>query len=242
MNSFCFSKTQQEEYQNDALYSEEYFDYLIECASLEAQEKAEAQKAIEKEKAKKNKNLKNLSEITQDEIDETDSEAQDSTSEVYEPFKLRIESKEIGSYSEAFKKEDSKTIIPITSKFSLTQDTLKFKNKYNSNDYRILAGGEYQFNKHFNVASGLETNYRSLDQTPISKKIYITPTLKLSNKFSISFYNKMDTQTKSSDHDVSLNFSPFKSNKFDLKIYAGLTRAQSGTTSESVSFYTNFYF
>ncbi len=226
----CLAKTQQEEYQNDILYSEEYFDYLIEQASIQAQEENEIQKQ------------KNEKEISLDEQQETTQDEQDVISGNLEPFKLKIENNVITKYTETFKKEDSKTIIPITAKFSLYQNTTKFKNKYNSNDYRGLVGAEYSFNKYFSVASGLETNYRNLDQVPISKKMYLTPTLNINDKLSISFYNKMNTQSKSTDHDIALKLSPFKSKVADFGVYAGFTRGSSGAFSESISFSTNLYF
>lgn len=211
----------------DYLYSEAYFDYLIECAQQDALEKSKQQ---EEEIA-----------LEADEISLFKFE--DEISDNYEPFKLRIEQNATAKpYSQAFTKEKSKTTIPIGQKFSIVQDTLKFRNKYNSDDYRVLAGAEYYVSKYFDISTGLETNYRGIDQNPTSRKFYFTPTVYLTDKLSFSFYNKFNIQTNSSDHDLSINVSPFKSKAVDFKVYAGITKYESGEQSESVNFYTNFYF
>ena len=66
--------------------------------------------------------------------------------------------------------------------------------------------------------------------------------MKFNDKFSISFINKMNTLTKSSDHDISFAVSPFKSKSADFNVYAGYTRNNDGSTSESINFSTNIYF
>ncbi len=226
LTSFCLAKTQKEEYQNDFLYSEEYFDYLIECAQ---NHKNDDQKAESKEISLESE-LKAV--VDEDEI-----------AEEYEPFKLRIQTDSgLSPYGETFKKVNSKTIIPVGEKFSVVQNMTKTRNKYNSNDYRALIGAEYSFNKYLGVASGLETNYRGLDQNPTSRKLYFSPSFKFGEKVSLTFHNKMNVQSYSTDHDLGLNVSPFKSKVVDFGVYAGLTRNKSGSHSESVNFSTNFYF
>ncbi len=208
---------------NDYLYSEEYFDYLIECAQIEKNTKDEPEN--------------NQIETPIDFVNEEDV----ITSE-YEPFKLRIiEENTVSPYRESFKKIDTKTIVPIGDSLSFYQNTSKTRNKYNSNDYKILAGVQYSPINFFSIESGLETNYRGYDQIPSSRKLYVTPSIYLGDKLSLSFYNKMNVQNYSSDHDIGLTFSPLKSKAVDFGVYTGLTRNQSGTLSRSVNFSTNFY-
>lgn len=221
--SCASAKTQSEEYKNDFLYSQEYFDYLIECASIKDFELKEEAKKLNKE----NK------EIVQQEI------KLDNDSEL---FKLKVEENDIKKYKQTIKKEDSKTTIRISDKFNVIQDTIKTRNKYNSNDYRLKAGVEYILSDKFMISGGLETNLRGLDQNPISKKAYFSPSVKLNDKLSISFINKMNTLTRASDHDISVNISPFKSNAADFNIYTGYTKYNDGSSSESISFTTNLYF
>ena len=232
VSQFCCAKTQQEEYENDTLYSQEYFDYLIECASCDYQKEQEAKKQKEKD------------EITLDELPVSPEENRDEDviSDNYEPFKLKIENYDVGKYSQSYIKENSKTLIPVGDRFSFMQDTLQFRNKYNSNDYRILAGAEYKICNFLKFTGGLETNYRGYDQNPNSRKLYFTPVLSFGDKFSISFYNKFDTSNHSQDHDIGLSVSPFKSKALDFGVYAGTTQQQSGAHSESINFSTNFYF
>ncbi len=224
LNLPAFSKTETQG--NDFLYSQEYFDYLIECASIEKNEAQEQQKEEEFEEL-------NYTEIMQQD---------DMITSDYEPFKLRIqENSRVNPYGETFKKEDSKTIIMLSDKFSVIQDVNKIKNKYSSTDYRVLAGVEYSPFKFFKISTGLETNYRGQDQNPNSRKIYFTPSLYFTDKISLTFYNKLNVLTKSTDFDIGLNVSPFKSKFMDFGVYAGTTRYQTGTHSESVNFRTNWY-
>lgn len=233
LNQFSCAKTQQEEYENDTLYSQEYFDYLIECASCDYQKEQEAKKAKEKEEITLDDSL-----VSKDE----NIENEDVISDNYEPFKLKIENYDVGKYSQAYIKENSKTLIPVGDRFSFMQDTLQFRNKYNSNDYRILAGAEYKICKFLKLTGGLETNYRGDDQNPNSRKLYFTPVLSIGDKFSLSFHNKFDTSNHSQDHDIGLSVSPFKSKMMDFGVYAGTTQNQGGSHSESINFSTNFYF
>ena len=244
--SSCFANTlQQEEYKNDYFYSDAYFDYLIECASMQQQEKIEKEKA---EKKANEENKKNSDVSTDDSLELNNIEkSQDFPDEILvsdsEPFKLHIENfASTSKYAETFKKVDSKTIIPVNEQFSFIQNMTQFRNKYNSNDYRILAGAEYSPCRFFTLSSGMEANYRDIDQVPTSRKLYLTPSLFLGDKFSLSFHNKLDTSTHSTDHDIGIKLSPFKSKAMDFGVYAGLTRNPSGTHSESVNFSTNFYF
>lgn len=228
---FCnFSFANEFASENPQVYSDEYFDYLIECTSIKPVVKNEDKK---EEITPDFENEDVIGIYNEDEgIIEGD----------FEPFKLRIEESSVGKYSQRYIKEDTKTIIPITEKFAFTQDFLKFKNKYSTDDLRTLTGFEYKFNKIFKISSGLETNYRGLDQMPISKKVYFTPSLNLNDKLSIDFHNKYYTQSKETDHDIGLKISPFKSKSTDLGVYTGVTRNANGSISESVKFTTTFSF
>lgn len=224
----CFAQDDSEVLQEDELYSEAYFDYLIECTKPVITTK------VKKEKKEREIRVEEIGAF--EEVDEVIVEA-------YEPFKLKIENNNIGKYTQSFIKEDTKTIIPITSKFSVAQDIYKFKNNtYVTDDVRSLTGIEYKFNKYFKLTSGLETNFRGQEQVPSSRKIYFTPTFELNDKFSIKFHNKYQTQSKETDHDIGLNFSPFESKAVDLGVYAGMTRKTDGSLSESIIFKTSFSF
>ena len=248
--SLCFmqfaaadNSSQKETYKNDYLYSQEYFEYLIECASIEKQNKEEelkAQKKIEEKELKKAKKEGSSEEeiIPFEEEILVEGIIQDN----YEPFKLHIESfDETNKYKESYKKEDTKILIPINEKFSYMTDTIRSRSKYNSQDYKILAGAEYYVFDFLSFAGGLETNYRGLDQNPNSRKLFVTPKLKLSDKVSIIFPNKINIHTSSTDHDIGLNISPFKSKFMDFGVYGGITKTSSGKVSESINFSTNWY-
>ena len=219
--SFCCAKETEKQ---GGLYSAEYFNDLINAAEIMREQR---------------EGLLDEDEMAEEEIYYED----EIISEDIEPFHLRIEQGiDTPIYKDTFKKVDSKTIIPITKRFSVVQDTLKTRNKYNSTDYKILAGVEYQPVKFLNFSSGLETNFRGLDQNPYSRKVYFSPVLKLGDRVSVKFHNKMNVQSYSSDHDISLNISPFKSKIMDFGVYSGLTRRRDGSVSESINFSTNFYF
>ena len=225
MSSFCHAKTQKEEYQNDYLYSAEYFDYLIECAENERNEMLE--KAKEKE-------------ITYEELPIAEEET---ITDDFKPFKLKIEENvKTTLYKDSFKKIDSKTIIPINNHVAIIQDMSKARNKYNSHDYKILSGVEFYPLKYFVFSSGLETNFIGFDQNPASRKLYVTPEINYKDKISLKFHNKMNILNYSSDHDIGLNISPFKSKTMDFGLYSGVTRKNNGTITESINFTTNFYF
>lgn len=230
--NLSFAQTQKEAYRNDYLYSAEYFDYLIECAEVEKQKQEELAKDNESIEISVEENVEVVNSEPEHIIFE----------EVENPFRLHIAKYEqLSKYGETFKKIDSKTIIPVTDNFAFFQNMSKVRNKYNSNDYKVYAGVEYTPLKFLNIASGLETNYRGLDQVPTSKKMYITPTFNLTKKLAIYFPNKFDVNSHSTDHDIGVIVSPFNSGAVDFRMYGSMTRNQTGKTSESVNFITNFY-
>lgn len=215
-----------QESSRDYLYSEAYFDYLIECAQEETLEQKEKQEEI----------LLEQNEITAFEFE-------DELSENFEPFRLRIEeSSKVGAYGETFKKPQTKIIIPVGDKLSFTYNTLQYINKNYTDGRRIVSGVEYSPFKNLTFATGVETNYRDVDHNPLSRKAYFTPSLKINDYLSISFLNKYNFNSYSSDHDIGLYLAPFKTKAIDFKMFAGLTNEHSGAQSQSASFYTNFYF
>ena len=225
--SFCFAKTKKEEYQNGNLYSTEYFDYLIECA--EAEREAEFNKKSEDA----------IEIITEEFIDNEE----DIVADDFYPFQLRIEENvKVAPYKDTFKRVNTKTEIPVTDKFSIIHDSSKTRNKYNSQDHKILTGAEFRPWKFLVFSSGLETNYRDIDQNPASRKLYFSPGIYFGDKVSLKFHNKMNIMNYSSDHDIGLNISPFSSKIMDFGVYSGMTRRKDGSISESINFSTNFYF
>lgn len=245
LTSFCLAKTQQEEYKNDYLYSEAYFDYIIEQASIDRELENERKKEEEKKKKEEEaicleETLNNKEEVIQEtaQIEDFDAITFEDT-----PFKIKISENIVHpAYKESYKKVDTKSTIRLNDKFNFYQDTIKTRNKYNSNDYRIVAGSEINITSYFNIITGLETNYRGLDQNPQSRKVYFNPTINIADKIYLSFINKYNPYTRSTDHDISFRVSPLKSKAFDFGIYSGITNNENGTHSESVSFSTNFYF
>lgn len=239
---------QKESYKNDYLYSQEYFDYLIECASIDKQneeDEIKAQKKLEEKQAKNYAKADNKSD--NENIDEeipldTDILAEEIIQDSYEPFKLHIESFDgTNKYKESYKQVDTKILIPINDNFSYMTDMSKSRSKYNSQDYKILAGAEYALFDFLSFSGGLETNYRGLDQNPNSRKLYITPKLSLGDKVSIIFPNKINIHNHTTDHDIGLNVSPFKSKFMDFGVYGGITRSSAGKVTESINFSTNWY-
>ena len=223
--AFASSSFANDDNARDYLYSEEYFDYLIACASEEV--------ALQN---KKNEELVTESEITAFEFDkEIDSK--------FEPFKLKIEeTSKVGVYSETFKQPETKIIIPTSDNLSFTYGTTQYINKNYTDGRRITTGVEYSLFGNLKFATGLETNYRDVDHNPLSRKAYFTPTYRLNDYLAVSFLNKYNFNNYSSDHDIGLYITPFKTKAIDFKAFAGLTNEHSGAQSHSASFYTNFYF
>ncbi len=246
--SFCLlpfsladNSAQKEGYKHDYLYSQEYFDYLIECASIEKQneeDKIKAQKKLAGKEANKAKKEDEENEIIPLEEDIL---AEDIIQSDFEPFKLHIESYDGSKYKESYKQENTKILIPISDKFSYMTDMSRTRSKYNSQDYKILAGAEYSIFDFLSFSGGLETNYRGLDQNPNSRKLYIAPKLSFSDKVSIVFPNKINIHTNTTDHDIGINISPFKSKFMDFGVYGGITKTSSGKVTESINFSTSLY-
>ena len=173
----CAFAQEEKEAVRDYLYSEEYFDYLIECAN----EEAIGQKELEEKEL----------ELSQQNSEITAFEFSNEIEEQYEPFKLKIEqNSQVEKYSETFKKPETKIIIPTSDKFSFIYNTRQYVNKNYTDGRRITSGIEYTPIKNLTFETGLETNYRDVDHNPLSRKIYITPSFKINDYLTISFLNK----------------------------------------------------
>lgn len=219
-----------QEQTRDYLYSEAYFDYLIECANEAAIEEKEKQNQWQEE-------------VLLDDNEITAFEFNDEIIEDFKPFKLRVEEAfEVEAYSETFKKPESKIVIPTSDKFAFTYNTTQYINKNYTDGRKIISGVEYNPFKNLTFATGVETNYRDVDQNPLSRKIYFTPSYKINNYLTVSFLNKYNFNDYSSDHDLGLYISPFKTKAVDFKVFAGITNEHTGAQSQSASFYTNLYF
>ena len=240
--SFADDNLQNESNKNDYLYSQEYFDYLIECASVDKQQEEERIKAEKKQAEKDLKKQKNVEAHDETELYQEEILAEEFILEDDEPFKLHIESYDnINKYKESYKQQNTKLIVPINKKISYSTELKTSRNKYNSQDYKVLSGVEYSMFDFLSFSGGIETNYRGFDQNPNSRKIYITPKIILSDSVSITFPNKYNILTNSTDHDIGLNISPFKSKFMDFGVYGALTRTSAGKVTESINFSTNFY-
>ena len=225
----CTYANEEKDSVRDYLYSEEYFDYLIECAH----EEAIKQKELEEKEL----------ELQQENNEITAFEFGNEIEEEYAPFKLKIEqSSQVEKYSETFKKPETKIIIPTSDNFSFTYNTMQYVNKNYTDGRRISSGIEYTPFKSLTFSTGIETNYRDVDHNPLSRKFYFTPSFKINDYLTISFLNKYNFNNYSSDHDIGLYIAPFKTKAIDFKVFAGITNEHIGTQSQSASFYTNFYF
>ena len=226
-----FAHEPQEDNVRDYLYSEEYFDYLIEMANEEhiaQQEQSEEEISLEHEQKD--------DEVTFFEFDEE-------ISSDFQPFKLRIEeNSKVGVYAEQFVKPETKIYIPTGDKFGFTYSATQYINKNYTDGRRMTSGVQYTPFEKLSFATGIETNYRDVDHNPLSRKVYFTPTIKINDFLAISFLNKINVLTHTSDHDLGFYVSPFKNKALDFKVFTGITNERNGTYSQSASFYTNFYF
>ena len=150
------------------------------------------------------------------------------------PLKINIQKQQTNEIFNTDKKEGN-------SKFKFTQNSKQFKNEYMNDECKFTTGGEYTPFKFLNIASGLESSYRQYDQNS-TKKFYFNPSVRLGEKVSIDFLNKVNIQNHTQSHDVGLKLSPFKSKNVDFGVYTGVNRTSEGVQTQNINFSTSIFF
>lgn len=149
--------------------------------------------------------------------------------------------KKVSTYSKSLKSSDGNDFRLQKGNFSLSSSS------YSYNDSNTLVknvrqnfGATYEKN-FFSLTGGLETTYGTGISAGASRGAYITPKLKLNNRTSISFKNKINQDATKYDTLLGIDYVPKYIKNSSIWLGGGTTFRNNAVESQTLNLKTNFY-
>ena len=107
--------------------------------------------------------------------------------------------------------------------------------------YKSTTGATLNPEGRLSLTGGMEVKYQNPDASINSKKLYLTPSLKLNNDISFTFANKFNQDSKIYENEVGLQYSPhlFKNSTFNIT--AGTVFDEETIKSQNLKFSTDLF-
>ena len=124
---------------------------------------------------------------------------------------------------------------------SIFSGSAKSLNDYMVEDYKSTTGAVLNPEGRLSIAGGMEVTYQNPDASINSRKLYITPNLKLGDGISLTFANKFSQTSNTYEHEVGLKYSPkiFKQSSFGVT--AGAVFDEESMKSQKLKFTTDLF-
>ena len=124
---------------------------------------------------------------------------------------------------------------------SLFSKSSKSLNDYMVEDYKSTTGATLNPGGRLSITGGMEVTYQNPDASINSKKLYLTPSLKLNKDISFTFANKFNQDSKIYENEVGLRYSPsmFKNSSFNIT--AGTVFDEEAIKSQKLKFSTDLF-
>ncbi len=162
-----------------------------------------------------------------------------------QPFKLNAGKTDfLDSYREVFKIEDSKNELLKTGNLTLFSDTTKELSDYMTNNYKSSMNMNYNVNNAVSLRAGQEIWYVNPDASLGSKKLYVNPSLNLTDNFSMGYTGRYNMTTKNIEQEVGLKYKPklFKDSASFGVSASTVINENNQVQSKKVKFSTDLYF
>ena len=128
------------------------------------------------------------------------------------------------------------------SKFSVASKSTQYNDSNTLNKNLRQELGATVRGKYFSLTGGLETTYDTTNITSASRGAFITPSIKLGERASISFKNKISGQKLNKyEPMVGIDYKPKYIKNSSVWMGAGATILDNNMQSQSLNLRTNFY-
>ncbi len=150
--------------------------------------------------------------------------------------------KKVSTYSKTLEMPQAEDVKIGNSKFSLTSKSNEYNDSNTLNKNLRQELGATVRGKYLSLTGGLETTYDTTNITSASRGAFITPSIKLGKRASISFKNKISGQKLNKyEPMVGIDYKPKYIKNSSIWMGAGATILDNNMQSQSLNLKTNFY-
>lgn len=153
-------------------------------------------------------------------------------------YKIK-QNKNIKPASYAPKKEDTGLNVEHGN-FSLTSTSKKGQNDYMRENLRQRTEAKWN-QKYFELSTGMETKYESVDASKNSQNVFLAPKLKLGDRFSVLYNSKVNPYSLTTEQEVGVNYKPKSIENSSFGVTTGSTFLNGVETSKKMRFISDFY-
>lgn len=157
-----------------------------------------------------------------------------------ESLKLNLDKSLPKTYIESYKAPETGLEIKKAG-ISLFSNSDKNLDDYMTEYYKSTTGATLNPEGRLSLTGGMEIKYQNPDASINSKKLYITPRLKLSEEIFVTFANKFNQDSKIYENEFGLKYAPkyFKNSNFGIT--AGTVFDEETIKSQNLKFSTDFF-
>ncbi len=157
-----------------------------------------------------------------------------------ESLKLNLDKSLPKAYRETYKAPETGLEIKKAG-ISIFSNSAKDLDDYMTEYYQSKTGATLNPEGRLSLTGGMEVKYQNPDASINSKKLYLTPSLKLTDEISFTFANKFNQDSKIYENEFGLKYTPrlFKNSNFGIT--AGTVFDDEAIKSQNLKFSTDLF-
>lgn len=157
-----------------------------------------------------------------------------------ESLKLNLEKSLPKSYIETYRAPET-GIEYKKAGISLFSNSDKSLDDYMAEYYKSTTGATLNPEGRLSLTGGMEVKYQNPDASINSKKLYLTPQIRLSDEVFVTFANKFNQDSKIYENEFGLKYQPkfFKGGNFGIT--AGTVFDEETIKSQNLKFSTDLF-
>ena len=150
--------------------------------------------------------------------------------------------KKVSTYQKTLDKPQSEDMVLGNDKFGITSKSTQYNDSDTLNKKLRQEVGATVRGKYLSLTGGLETTYDTTNISSASRGAFITPSIKLGERASISFKNKISGQKLNKyEPMIGIDYTPKYIKNSSIWMGAGATILDNNMQSQSLNLKTNFY-
>jgi len=157
-----------------------------------------------------------------------------------ENLKLNLDKSLPKAYRETYKAPETGLEIKRAG-ISLFSNSNKDLDDYMTEYYQSKTGATINPEGRLSLTGGMEVKYQNPDASINSKKLYLTPQLRLNDEIFVTFANKYNHDSRIYENEVGLKYTPkfFKTGNFGIS--AGTVFDEEAVKSQNLKFSTDLF-
>ena len=150
--------------------------------------------------------------------------------------------KKVSTYSKSLEMPSGNDMVLGSDKFGITSKSTQYNDSNTLNKNLRQELGATVRGKYLSLTGGVETTYDTTNINPASRGAFITPSIRLGERASISFKNKINGQKLNKyEPMVGIDYTPKYIKNSSIWMGAGATILDNAMQSQSLNLRTNFY-